>query len=304
MSKRPPVVGGSEIRPADLVTLGGLAALTLLGVLFVGRLERPVTVLGTCLLVIALYVGSLALLRRLRRPGLRFVVRTASVQLTFLQIYQTANALQLLFFGWRDDRVLAWEKAVFGVQPLVAIQKLYSPALTDWMLFVYAVYIVLYPGLGAVIFFKRGEAANEDYLFHLGLANLVCAVGFVLFPVAGPMYWPEVRALLTTPLDPGPFGAAAEWIRLHIHQPGGSIPSPHCAVATVMWFMAGKHTKIGFLWLLPVMLSLYVSTVYGRFHYVSDAVLGVAAAAAVLAAGPALARVLGGRGTAVPEARP
>lgn len=304
MSKRPLVVAGSEIRPTDVVTLGGLLALTLLAVLFAGRLERPVTVLGTCFLFIALYVGSLALLRRLRRPELRFVVRTAAVQLTFLQIYQTANALQLIFFGWQDDRVLAWEKAIFGLQPLVVLQKLYALPLTEWMLFVYAVYVVLYPGLGAIIFLKRGEAANEDYLFHLGLANLVCAAGFILFPVASPMYWPKVRALLTVPLDSGPFGAAAEWVRVHIHQPGGSIPSPHCAVATVMWFMARKYTKRGFWWLLPVMLSLYVSTVYGRFHYVSDAVIGVAAAAAVLAAGPWLERILGGRRTAVPEALP
>lgn len=304
MSKRPLVVAGSEIRPTDFVTLGGLLALTLLAVLFAGRLERPVTVLGTCFLFIALYVGSLALLGRLRRPELRFIVRTAAVQLTFLQIYQTANALQLLFFGWQDDRVLAWEKAIFGVQPLVAIQKLYSLPLTEWMLFVYAVYVVLYPGLGAIIFLKRGEAANEDYLFHLGLANLVCAAGFILFPVASPMYWQKISILLTKPLESGPFGAAAEWVRVHVHQPGGSIPSPHCAVATVMWFMARKYTRTGFGWLLPVMLSLYVSTVYGRFHYVSDAIIGVAAAAAVLAAGPGLERVLGGRRTAVPEARP
>jgi hypothetical protein len=304
MPKRPFVIAGSEVRPADVVTLGGLAALTLLAVLFAGRLERPVTVLGTCFLFIALYVGSLALLGRLRRPELRFVVRTAAVQLTFLQIYQTANALQLLFFPWQDDLVLAWEKAIFGVQPLVAIQKLISAPLTDWMLFVYAVYVVLYPGLGAVIFFKRGEAANEDYLYHLSLANLVCAVGFILFPVASPMNWPEVRALLTTPLDSGPLGAAAEWIRSNIHQPGGSIPSPHCAVATVMWFMARKYARSGFWWLLPVMLSLYVSTVYGRFHYVSDAVIGVAAAAAVLLAGPAIERALGGGPAALPEGRP
>lgn len=304
MSKRAFVIAGSEVRPTDVVTLGGLAALTLLAVLFAGRLERPVMVLGTCFLFIGLYIGSLALLGRLRRPELRFAVRTAAVQLTFLQVYQTANALQLLFFGWQDDRVLAWEKALFGVQPLISIQKFYSLPLTEWMLFVYAIYVVLYPGLGAVIFLKRGEAANEDYLFHLGLANLVCAVGFILFPVASPMYWPKIATLLTKPLESGALGAAAEWIRVHVHQPGGSIPSPHCTVATVMWFMARKYTKRGFGWLLPVMISLYISTVYGRFHYVSDAVIGIAAAAAVLAAGPALERILGGSRPADPEARP
>ena len=82
----------------------------------------------------------------------------------------------------------------------------------------------------------------------------------------------------------------AEWIRANIHTAGGSVPSPHCAVATVMWFMARKYTKRGFIWLAPVILSLYVSTVYGRFHYLSDMVLGIAAAALVIVAAPALER--------------
>jgi hypothetical protein len=288
--RRSVLLAGLPYRLTDVVTLGGLAVLMLLAAVFAGRIERPGLVLGVGLLFIVLYLGSLALLRRIRRSELRFLVRTVMVQLTFLEIYQASNALQLLFFGWQDDRVLAWEKAIFGVQPVVALQKFTWQPLTDWMLFVYAVYVVLYPLLGAIIFFKHGEEANEDYLFHLGLANLVCAAGFILFPVASPMYWEKVKSLLTTPLMSGPFGAAAEWIRLHVHQPGGSIPSPHCVVATVMWFMARKYTKRGFLILTPIMLSLYVSTVYGRFHYVSDAVLGIAAALLVILAAPAIER--------------
>ena len=54
------------------------------------------------------------------------------------------------------------------------------------MFFVYVFYVVIYPLLGVVIFFKHGEEANEDYLFHLGLVNLVCGLGFILFPVASP----------------------------------------------------------------------------------------------------------------------
>jgi membrane-associated phospholipid phosphatase len=290
MEKKRLFLGGLEIRLTDVPTLGGLIFLTLLAVAFNGRLDRPAFVIGTNLLFIALYVGSLAVLRRLRPKGLRFILRTGSVQLAFLQIYMSSNDLQLLFFSWQDDRVLAWEHAIFGFQPLVWIQKLYSLPLAEWMFFVYVVYVVIYPILGAIIFFKHGEEANEDYLFHLGLINLVCGLGFILFPVASPMHWEKIRALLTTPLMSGPFGFLAEWIRAHIHEAGGSIPSPHCAVATVMWFMSRKYTRRGFVLLAPVILSLYVSTVYGRFHYVSDMVIGIAAAVPVLLAAPSIER--------------
>lgn len=289
MEKKRLFLAGLEIRLTDTITLGGLVFLTLLAVAFNGRLDRPAVVIGTNLLFIALYVGSLAVLRRLRPKWLRFLLRTGSVQLTFLQIYMSSNDLQLLFFSWQDDRVLAWEQTIFGFQPLVGIQKFYSLPMTEWMFFVYVVYVVIYPLLSAIIFFKHGEDANEDYLFHLGLINLVCGLGFILFPVASPMHWEKVRALLTTPLTSGPFGFLAEWIRTHIHEAGGSIPSPHCAVATVMWFMSRKYTRRGFVLLAPVIISLYVSTVYGRFHYLSDMVIGIAAAVLVLLAAPSIA---------------
>ncbi|MGZ5487204.1 MAG: hypothetical protein ACXWF4_01635, partial [Candidatus Aminicenantales bacterium] len=46
----------------------------------------------------------------------------------------------------------------------------------------------------------------------------------------------------------------------------------------------------GALWLAPVMLSLYVSTVYGRFHYLSDMVIGIAAGILVILVAPLIER--------------
>jgi membrane-associated phospholipid phosphatase len=297
-------LAGFEIGLTDVVTLGGLAGLTAMAVAFAGRVPHPRFILATDFFFIALYIGSLAVLRRLKTPWLRFLIRTGSVQLTFLQIYKTSNELQRLFFPWQDDRVLAWEKAILGFQPLVAIQKYYSFALTEWMFFVYVGYVIIYPVLGAILFFKHGEEANEDYLFHLGLINLICGIGFIVFPVASPMNWPKIRSFLTTPLTSGFFGAIAEWIRANIHQPGGAIPSPHCSVATVMWFMSLKYTRRGFFWLAPVMISLYISTVYGRFHYLSDMVLGIAAGLFVILLAPWIERAWNGRSGARSGARP
>jgi len=289
-SKRFPVLG-IPLRLTDAVILGSMGALLLLAAVFHGRLEKPLALFGRNLLYITLYVAAVLILPRVRSKPLRFVLRTASVQYMYLQIFLTARDLQLVFFSWNDDSVLAWEEAIFGLQPLVWIQKLYSPLLADWMFFVYVAYIVIYPILGAIIFFRRGEEANEDYLFQLALVNVVCGLGFILYPVAGPLRWDKARVLLTEPLPSGGlFGAVAEYIRTHAHAPGGTIPSPHCAVASVMWFMSWKYTRWGFYALAPVILSLYVSTVYGRFHYLSDMIIGIAAAALTLLVAPAIAR--------------
>ena len=295
MANRRLRLAGLEFGLTDVVTLGGLVLFTLLGIAFHGRLAHPVALIGFSLLFLALYLASLAVLPRLRRPWPRFLLRTAVVQLTFLQVYKAANELQTIFFSWQDDRVLAWEQSLLGFQPLVAIQKYYSVPLNELMFFVYVFYVVIYPVLGAIIFFKRGAEAYEDYLFQLGLVNFVCGLGFILFPVAGPMNWESVRSLLTKPLTAGVFGSIAEWIRANVHQPGGSIPSPHCTVATVMWFMSWKYTRRGALWLAPVMIGLYASTVYGRFHYLSDMVIGIAAGVLVILVAPSVERAWNGR---------
>ena len=302
MKSRRWVVAGLEIGLTDVITLGGLVLFTVMAAVFHRHIAHPLTVIGINLLFIVLYMASLAAMARLRRPWLRFILRTAAVQLTFLQVYKAANQIQLIFLPWQDDRILAWEQALFGFQPVVAVQRFYTIPLSEWMFFVYVFYIVIYPALGAFIFFKRGEEANEDYLFQLSLVNFACGLGFILFPVASPMHWEKVRALLTEPLRGGVFGVIAEWIRANIHQAGGSIPSPHCAVATVMWLMALKYTRRGFLLLAPIILSLYASTVYGRFHYLADTIAGIATGIIVILMAPAIRRAWEGRPAAVPGA--
>jgi membrane-associated phospholipid phosphatase len=281
---------GLSLQVTDGVILGGLLFLTALAAVFNKRVERPLTVIAGNLLLILLYLGAVLWLENISSKLGRFLLRTASVQCLFLQIFQTGCDVQRIFFGWQDETVLRLEQSVFGVQPVVWIQQFARPWLTEWMMLVYVVYVVIYPALGAYIFFKHGERANEDYLFHLGLANLVCALGFIVFPVAAPMNWPDIRALLDVPLRGGVFTSVAELIRTRVHDPGGSIPSPHCAVATVMWFMTWRYGKRWFYILAPVILSLYVSTVYGRFHYVTDAVAGIAAAVVVIVIGPAIVK--------------
>jgi membrane-associated phospholipid phosphatase len=146
----------------------------------------------------------------------------------------------------------------------------------------------MYPILCAIIYFRSGEEAMENCFFTLGLANILCDLGFILFPVAGPMT--ALGGHYAVPLDGYFFTLLGEGVRTSLQFPGGSIPSPHCAAATVMWTMAFRHHRRLFWWLLPVVLSLYISTFYGRYHYVSDAVLGIATALIATKLAPVLLR--------------
>jgi membrane-associated phospholipid phosphatase len=58
-----------------------------------------------------------------------------------------------------------------------------------------------------------------------------------------------------------------------------------------MWIMAYRYYRPSFWVLAPIVLSLYVSTFYGRYHYVTDAVTGILVAFMALALVPALIRL-------------
>jgi membrane-associated phospholipid phosphatase len=294
-------LGKVELRAADAVILCTLALFSLLALAGRASVSAWPLLVARHLLVGAAVVASAAAVPRIRRPVPAFLLRMATVTLSYAYLFGAVAPLQLILRGrFLDDAVLAFEEGLFGVQPTIWMERFTTPPLTEWMMFCYVIYIPLYPLLCAVFRVRRGEAAMEEYFFTLGLVNALCDIGFILFPVAGPMYWMPDRYRVA--LDGWAFTWVGELIRARAHFVGGSLPSPHAAAATVMWVMAWKHYRPAFWALSPVILSLYVSTFYGRYHYLTDAAAGIVAAALVVAVAPSLQRAWdqfaghGGRG--------
>ncbi|HQU33604.1 MAG TPA: phosphatase PAP2 family protein [Thermoanaerobaculaceae bacterium] len=288
------------LQATDAVILGAVLLFGLLIAIFRAHIAAPGGLLLRLAAWGALYVGSIYLDPKLHNRVLRFLVRTGAVQILCAQLFLIAQRMQLIVVrSWQDPVVLRLEHAVFGVQPTVWLQRFVTPPLTEWMMFAYVFYVAIYPGLAALIYFRRGEGALEDYLFALAATNVVCFFGFMVFPIAGPLYYmPEAY---TVPLKGWFFTACGEYIRHNVHEIGGSLPSPHCAIATVMWVMARRYARTAFYVLTPVILSLYVSTFFLRYHYVTDSVAGILTAALILCVAPRLVRawnaVVGGERT-------
>jgi membrane-associated phospholipid phosphatase len=76
----------------------------------------------------------------------------------------------------------------------------------------------------------------------------------------------------------------------HVHLPGGAFPSAHCAASTVLLVTAFRHDRKAGRALAPVVVLIYASTVYGRFHYVVDVVAGILLALGALAVAPGMMR--------------
>jgi membrane-associated phospholipid phosphatase len=282
-------IRGVRIRATDALILFALAMLSLLALVFFRRVPDWWVLVLKNAAVAAGYLLLLHYRERAQGKFLRFLLRLTPVVLSYACLFGAVDKLQhIIHEGWLDTRVLDLEQAIFGVQPTLWIQSYITPALTEWMMFTYVVYVPLYPVLCGIIYYKRGELAMEDCFFTLGLTNILCDIGFILYPVAGPL--PTIGHLYTTKLDGYVWTWLGQAIQTHLHYVGGSIPSPHCAAATIMWAMAYRYHRALFWILAPVVLSLYVSTFYGRFHYVTDAVVGVITAFVALAIAPLLMR--------------
>jgi len=274
-------------KAADGILLATLAFITIMAIVFNHRVEGWKVLTLKNLGAGAAYLAAVALSRRSSEPIRRFFFRLAGVLFLFSYINLAMAKLQLVIYGrWLDDGVLRLESALLGVQPTIWLQKFISVPLTEWMFFCYASYLVIYPALGVFIFFRRGEEAAEDYLFTLSISNVVCDLGFLLYPVAGPMA--HMGGQYTVPLAGHYWAQVGEYIRSHWQFVGGNIPSPHCANATVMWLMAYRYHRPTFWTLSPIILTLYVSTVYCRYHYLTDSVTGVAVALLAWAVAPAV----------------
>ncbi len=279
---------GLSIKLTDIFIISGLAFYSFLAVLFPSRIRGGWggIVLANMSAFIVFMAANLMAQRTASRP-LRFLLRTLSIQLVLLYIYNMSLRHQLIIFSqWHDQVVIDMEARLLGVAPTVWLQRFVTPWLTEWMMFCYVFYVPVYPLLSLLIYRGQGEEQNEDYLFHIAFAILLCTVGFMIFPVAGPMR--HIGDLHTVPLRGHFFTAVSELIRNRVHNPGGTIPSIHCAAATIMWWMAYRYARPAFYILAPVILSLYVSTVYGRFHYLFDVFVGIAAAFLVMALGKVL----------------
>jgi membrane-associated phospholipid phosphatase len=267
------------------------AILLLALALFPGRVQLPSTTARTLVLAPLLYLALSWAARRVKSLALMSTLEVVAV-LFFCGILfgQSLQFQQLLQTHWFDDEVITLEVKLFGVEGSLGFQPLVSPVLTEWMMFAYVIYFPLLPAVAWMSYRAGGPDQVRQYLFALAFAWLICYVGFILYPVASPLFWYPDK--FTVPLEGGPFTWLGEWGRAHLHQKGGALPSPHCAAGTMILVFAWKYKRWLGIALTPVIVSLYISTVYGRYHYTSDAITGIATAVLVLLLAPRLLEII------------
>lgn len=175
--------------------------------------------------------------------------------------------------------------AIFGFEPTIWAQKIHHPILTDIMAVSYAMYFIL-PLV--IMFFLSQENRRFEFrkmALALTFAFLLGFAGYVLFPASPPRYL--IQNLFT---DPVRLNGPLIFNRLQDMWDGfsviscGAFPSLHVGISAVALLYAWQFRNYSRLykwiwWLyIPLVTSLWFSTVYLRHHWFVDILAGLAVA--------------------------
>jgi membrane-associated phospholipid phosphatase len=176
--------------------------------------------------------------------------------------------------GYLDHLIIGYEKAFLGIHTSVWLERFASPPMTEIMNVSYHSYYWLGPVLGLSLYFRGELMALRRTVFSIVTAFFISYLGFFMFPVVGPRY--VLSDLYKGPLEGYVVTALQNYIMKVGDIHGGCMPSSHVAVALVVLLLAWVYRKRMAVWMTPFVTMLCVSTVYNRYHYVSDVVAGVA----------------------------
>jgi len=192
----------------------------------------------------------------------------------FILLYEeTRHLVHLIFPRVFDPFINQLELAVLGIYPTIWLQKFVCFELNECLMFSYCFYYFLLAMLGAGLFFKSKIKEFDNLLFTSSVAFYISYLGFILFAVEGPRF--ALASIHQVEINGGFFTSLAQRLINVAGIQGGAMPSSHAAVALVVLVYARRHHRLLYYLISPLVASLLVATVYGRFHYVSDVVAGL-----------------------------
>ena len=187
-----------------------------------------------------------------------------------LAFYYLAPAMALLETPGADVLLNGWDIALLGGNLSAACQSIATPWLTDVMMGAYLFYFIYL--VWGIATYCIGDLPR----FRLCMVGLFTVhglgfLGYTIWPAVGPhLHLPFERPLIGT------------WFTELVTPMviGGSngvdvFPSLHLAVSLYLLGFDWLYNRRRFWWVLGPCVALWVSTIYLRYHYFVDLVVGM-----------------------------
>ena len=191
------------------------------------------------------------------------------------------------------DRFLAdLDYSIWHANPTVWLERLQTPWMTDFFQLAYALFV---PAVLLVPFLLWKERRFGDFRYSAFLIAggfLASYVGYLIVPARGPRF---LFDHLQAPLEGGVLvhvlRAGLDWLESAHYD---CFPSGHTELTMIAWWSSRQISNGLFAVYSAYTLCIIFATVYLRYHYSVDVVAGALVAAALIALGPAMYRILSG----------
>ena len=275
-------------RPLEALNFLTLALLSGLTMLLDGRVPDPGGILKLYALMTAGLALVMAAVHREDRlaPALQFAVNFYPMAFVPL-LYESLGPLILAARPTAmDGGLIAADRALFGTDPTVWLQRFIHPLLTDLFFVSYLAYYFIAIALGVVIW-MRDRAVARRFIFTLTLAYVLSYAGYFAVPALGPRV--ALAGSHSVPLETTAVSRAISSTLDQLENTKCDVfPSGHTMIAVIVMIVAYQRARDTFWWLLPVATGLVISTVYCRFHYVVDVIAGTILAVIAVPLGDAI----------------
>ncbi|MFI5056998.1 MAG: phosphatase PAP2 family protein [Candidatus Acidiferrales bacterium] len=268
----------------EWIALGYLAASSALIVLFAENLAHPVRLVGVQIVLAAMILA----LCRVEARAAYYARRNKEIfsarwwhfwrhwypHVFFLFCFEELGKLvHLVNPRWEDAKLIAFDYWLTGVHPAVWLEQFATPARNDFMQFAYLTYFVYLLVLGGILYYRRDW---QEYWSVMTYSAAGYAIGYViaiLFPIESP--WFAMAGAWHGELRGGAATAVIHFIEHFGRVRGAAFPSEHVAGSFAALWGAWRHRRWLFWVMLPLVLCMCVSTVWGRYHYVVDVFAGM-----------------------------
>ena len=286
----------------EYMTLGMIALYTLLDIIFIQHVKGSFGILQMNLSVMLAIVAS-AMWYQQTRSRIAFIFRSFYVLPVGYMLYaQVSNYIPLVNPTNFDPLLASWDRAIFGVNPTEWIYRFANPFVTEYLQFWYNLFqlMLIPPVIG--FFVKRRMRTFRLYVMTLLFGFYLSYLLYFIMPAIGPRFevhdFHAIDRELPGILITEPFRAlinAGNNITPDMTDPylvvnRDCMPSGHTMMSILGILMTWKY-RTRWKWLLTVGgISVVISTVYLRYHYVVDVIAGIVLAFIVFYAHEAIAR--------------
>jgi membrane-associated phospholipid phosphatase len=242
------------------------------------RFAGGVLRIGVAILCVA--VLFLSIRRRPERGSALFMLREMLPFLLCILIY--TNLHDTIGFLNPNDfhgALLAMDVWLFGVEPCVWAEQFYSRDRTELFQLFYMSFVLIAPAVPLRLLVQRRFEEFRRAALSIILCFYMGYVLYLIFPAAPPRIALAAEFRKNLGGDPLFASMAANGaLSLLPTDSRAAFPSLHAAVSLLALGLAWRLTRGLFLVLLPVVLGLWMSTVYLRHHFVVDLLAGFALA--------------------------